>query len=434
MRKKTTRFILVSILLLSLAWAGCVTNPVTGRQEFSLMSPSQEISMGAQLYPLYTQAGNGLFTDEELQRYVSRIGKSLASVSHRPDLPYEFNVVNQSVPNAYALPGGKISITRGLLTMMDSEAQLAALLGHEISHVTARHSADSYTKQVMTSLIIGVGAAAIKSPGTRGLFTDLAGLTGNLALMKYSRDHEREADRLGMEYMVRAGYNPRGAEELMAVLMSAKEREPGALDTFFSSHPLTSERLETARVEAGRYPRALESGREEKERFSLQTGYLKSVEPAYGMADEGFELARENHPREARKRFQKAVDMAPEEALLHTYLAALDLSLKDFHRARPEAERALELYPDFFLGRMAAARVHFSLGKYPSSIGHAAKANGLVPDQPGVLFLMGRGYEEIGNIPEAARHFYRLLEVMSGKRTEQTQYAGSRLRQWGYIR
>jgi predicted Zn-dependent protease len=252
--------------------------------------------------------------------------------------------------------------------------------------------------------------------------------------MKYSRDHEREADQLGMDYMVRAGYNPRGLEELMSILVSTNDREPGALDVYFSSHPLSSERLETARSSIGSYPEALKAGLEERERFSRETRYLRSVEPAYEMADEGIELARENRPREARKKFQSAVDMAPNEALLHTYLAALDLSIEDYRQARRGAERALELYPDFFLARMAASRASFGLRDYNSSLSHAAKANELVPDQPGVLFITGRSYEEVGNIPRAARSFYRLLEVMGGRRTEQTQYAAHRLRQWGYIR
>src|SRR5512139_888933 len=143
--------------------AACAVNPVTRRSELSLMSESQEVQMGAESYPLYTQMSDGLFQDEALQAYVQSVGERLARGSHRPDLDYRFNVVNSSEINAYALPGGKISITRGLLSKMKNEAELAAVLGHEIGHVTARHAAAGYTRQVLAGVVTGLGAVVLQT-------------------------------------------------------------------------------------------------------------------------------------------------------------------------------------------------------------------------------------------------------------------------------
>ncbi|MDQ5873215.1 MAG: M48 family metalloprotease, partial [Acidobacteriota bacterium] len=148
-----------------LALSGCATNPVTGKSQVVLMSEQQELELGKAYYPITTQLSEGVLPHREVQNLVTRVGMSMARASERPNLPWEFNVVDSNEPNAYALPGGKLSITRGLISKMESEDQLASVLGHEIGHVTARHSVVSASRSQLLGLLLGVGGAVLQTQG-----------------------------------------------------------------------------------------------------------------------------------------------------------------------------------------------------------------------------------------------------------------------------
>ncbi len=192
---------------LSLALGACATNPVTGEKQLVLVSEEQELAIGAQQYAPSIQQSYGKAHDPALQAYVTRVGTGLAAVSHRPQMPWEFTVVNANYLNAFALPGGKICITRGLVSQMTNEDQLAGVLGHEIGHVTARHGAQGMTRQILVGGVIGLGSAVLAATETRGaeLIAQAAGIGAQLVLLRYSRDQERQSDELGMEYMARRG-------------------------------------------------------------------------------------------------------------------------------------------------------------------------------------------------------------------------------------
>ncbi|MGB0514181.1 MAG: M48 family metalloprotease, partial [Wenzhouxiangellaceae bacterium] len=235
-----TRITLLA-LMLSLA-GGCAVNPVTGERNLSLVDERWELNIGEQQYAPLRQAQGGDFTlDPGLVDYVQEVGQRLAAVSDR-DLPYEFHVINESVPNAWALPGGKISINRGLLTEMDSEAELAAVLGHEIVHSAARHGAQGQSRSILLqgAVLAGGIAAGVASDDQR--YTQaalLGGMVGaQLINQRYSRDAERESDLYGMRYMKRAGYNPRGAVELQETFVRLSEgRRQDMFSALFASHP-----------------------------------------------------------------------------------------------------------------------------------------------------------------------------------------------------
>ncbi|MEW8690339.1 MAG: M48 family metalloprotease, partial [Candidatus Thiodiazotropha endolucinida] len=198
------RLLIPVALSLSLI-TGCAVNPVTGKKELSLVSEAQEMEIGRKNYaPLRQSQGGDYTVDKKLTAYVSEVGQKLAAVSDRK-LPYEFKVLNNSVPNAWALPGGKISINRGLLTELGSEAELAAVLGHEITHAAAKHTANSMSRGMLIQ-----GAVMATVIGTQGKdYAQLAqlgaGLGGQLITQKYGRDAERESDYYGMNYMSKAG-------------------------------------------------------------------------------------------------------------------------------------------------------------------------------------------------------------------------------------
>ena len=238
---------LAALAVFGMVAAGCATNPVTGEQDLALISEGQEIAMGKANYPKYTQQMNGVpAQDPELQRYIATVGNRLAKTSHRPKVPWEFNVVNHSMVNAYALPGGKISITRGLITKMANEDELASVVGHEIGHVTARHSVQQLSRTMLVQLaMIGVGVA-LSDTNYAGLGMMGAALGGTLLLASYSRDQERQSDELGYIYMTKNSYNPYGQVRTFEIFKSLQKQEPGALETMFATHPLTTERIQTA--------------------------------------------------------------------------------------------------------------------------------------------------------------------------------------------
>lgn len=418
----------------TLGLAACAINPVTHRSELSLMSESQEAQAGQEAYPLYTQMSGGLFQDDTLQAYVQSVGERMARVSHRRNLSYQYNVVNSSEINAYALPGGKISITRGLLSHMQNEAQLAAVLGHETGHVAARHAAAGYTRQVLAGLLTAVGTAVLRSTNPQGgdLLEQGGALAANLVLMKYSRDQERQADELGMEYLVRAGYNPEGMVQTMKILMEDREREPSAVEAMFQSHPLTSERMATAREMAAREPASLRTEASlYVEAFQAATLALRRAAPAYAEMDEGRKLLAQNKNDEALRLLSEATSNAPNQALIWVYRAAAETRLGNKGAALASAEKAARLYPGLFQARFTAGVASFSLGKHSQSLEHLAAAEKLVPGQPQVAFVRGRDYEALGRRKEAARQYAQVVQALG--QGPLAEYSYRRLVEWGYV-
>jgi predicted Zn-dependent protease len=222
-----------TIAALALLLAGCATNPVTGHKQFSLVSPEKELQMGREAYPAVL-AEYGIYQDSTVQRYVNGVGQRLAHVSHLPNLEWHFTVIDDPAVNAFAMPGGYIYVTRGILAHLNSEAQLAGVLGHEIGHVTARHSAQQMSQQQIAG--IGLGVASIFSR-TAAQYGQLAQQAMGLMFLKYSRDHETEADALGVDYATKAGYDPAEIPATYAMLKRVSDRAGQRLPGYMSTHP-----------------------------------------------------------------------------------------------------------------------------------------------------------------------------------------------------
>jgi predicted Zn-dependent protease len=233
----------------------CAVNPVTGERNFVMMSEKDEIEVGKKADP-QVRAQYGPYDNAALQAYVQQIGEKLAAHSHRANLIYRFTVLDSDQVNAFALPGGYIYITRGILAYLNSEAELAAVLGHEIGHVTARHSVRQYSAATATGLVIGLigGGSAGQS---------VMNILGNAILSGYGRDHELESDRLGAEYLARSGYDPNAMIEVVSVLKNqeeaekkraeAEKREPRVYHGVFASHPSADKRLQEVVGEARKF-------------------------------------------------------------------------------------------------------------------------------------------------------------------------------------
>jgi predicted Zn-dependent protease len=244
--------LLIFLILLLLVSSGCAVNPVSGQQELVLLSEQDEIAMGRTSHQQVLKQ-YGVYDNKELQRYVQDIGDRLAEKSHRNNLVYRFTVLDSKDVNAFALPGGYIYITRGLMAYLNSEAELAAVLGHEIGHVTARHAVRQYSATQMAN--IGATLGAILIPGMNHSVTNqLVQAFGTALLRGYGREHELEADRLGAEYLARTDYSPQSMLDVIRVLKNQESfetqlaktegREPRVYHGLFSTHPDNDTRLQ----------------------------------------------------------------------------------------------------------------------------------------------------------------------------------------------
>ena len=239
------RRLCIFIIILTLITISCAVNPVTEKREFMLFSDQDEIEMGKQ--------GNeavlvqfGTYGNPSLQRYIDHVGQKIAQVCHRKDLPHHYTVVDSAVPNAFALPGGYVYITRGLLAHLNNEAQLASVLGHETGHIAARHGVKKYQKAIGAQLILVGIAVSTESQGL-ALGTNLL---LNAILQGYSRKDERQADELGALYMYQASYNPMEMPRFFSILERMEERSPNVIEQFFASHPPTPDRVEKTTIHA----------------------------------------------------------------------------------------------------------------------------------------------------------------------------------------
>ncbi len=280
---------LTALAALALATAGCATNPVTGQREFSLVTSAQEEQIGREGYQAVV-AEYGVYRDSALQAYVDTVGLKLARVSHLPRATWTFTVLDDPVVNAFAMPGGYIYVTRGILVHLNSEAQLAGVLGHEIGHVTARHSAQRITQQQLAGL--GLGVASIVSHGFQR-YSQAAETALGLMFLKYGRDDENQADELGVQYATAAGYDPREIPATYAMLKRVSDRAGQRLPTFLSTHPDPGSREERTRAlaqqaAAGKPGLAVRS----RDYLKRQDGVVFGVDPRQGY----FEENRYYHP------------------------------------------------------------------------------------------------------------------------------------------
>lgn len=243
-----------------LATTACASNPVTGRREVTLISEAEEIAIG-QRGDAEIRREMGVYNDSELQRYVSGIGERIAAVSHRPHLPWTFAVLDVPAVNAFALPGGYVYVTRGLLAHLGDESELAGVLGHEVGHVTARHASQQYTRSAGGS--IGVLLASIFVPGVAP-FSDLASAGLGTLFLKYGRDDELESDRLGVEYAAKAGWDPESVPRFLTTLSRLDDMSARGIPNWLSTHPDPGSRVvKAAPIAAGRSDAALDRNREE---------------------------------------------------------------------------------------------------------------------------------------------------------------------------
>ena len=394
------------LVLAQCFFPGCAVNPVTGKSElaFYSLNEQEEISLGRKAFPEAIQRMQGEYNDPRLKDYVTAVGMRLATVSHRPNLPYAFKIVNDSSPNAFAMPGGHIAITRGLLTALESEAQLAAVLGHELGHVTARHSVQNLQRGILLNM--GLQVLSYGSSGTSyGVLARQAGqVAGSILDSSYSREDEREADRLGIDYMVKAQYSPKGAVELQEFL-ARKSDEGGSpwLQGLFRTHPFSRERMRDNQY----YIDSKYSWAMNNEAYASGAGdFQRAMEPlrksreAYEDYDKGREKEQAKDLAGAIALYEQAVRKAPEQGLLHSALGMAYLKSNSPDQAKKSLSRAVQLEAEYH-------ESHFGLGylylqeNNPAVAGeHLQKSMKLMPTL-GSAFFLAESYEKTGELAKA---------------------------------
>ncbi len=352
--------ILFSLFLILLFLSGCATNPVTGKKDFILVSESTEINIGKQQYaPMRQSQGGDYVIDKVLTAYVSEVGQKLAAVSDRR-LPYEFKVLDNSVPNAWSLPGGKIVINRGLLTELNDEAELAAVLGHEIVHAAAKHGALAMSRGMLLQGAMLATVVASQGEDYARLAQMGAGLGAQLITTRNGRDAEREADFYGMEYMSRAGYDLQGAIDLQKTFVKLSEgRNENWLTGLFASHPPSRERVENnIKTAAGKRPGGIRA----KARFQAKTAHIISTKTAYKAYDKGRKALAAGKTEEARKLANQALAGEPREAHFYALLGDIELKRKKPESAKHYFDKALSLNNQFFYYHLQRGLINEQLG------------------------------------------------------------------------
>ncbi|MBN1787038.1 MAG: M48 family metalloprotease [Sedimentisphaerales bacterium] len=224
-----------SVMFLSLFCVGCSVNPVTGEEQFLIISPETEKEMGKEYSKEVEKELGESLQDVQLQNYVDSVGQKIARVCHSPEIGFSYKAIDHNSVNAFALPGGYIYVTTGMLKALNNESQLAAILGHETAHVTARHIA----QQITMDFLIGIGISVASSHASSSTMR-VADIVRQLEGMSFSRKHERQADTVGLDYLVKAGYSANGMVETMEILQKQSTYRP---IEFFSTHPSPENRI-----------------------------------------------------------------------------------------------------------------------------------------------------------------------------------------------
>ncbi len=396
--------IVLPAALVTIGIGGCVINPVTGDRELALVSADQEIAIGEQQYqPSQQMQGGEYALDPELTTYVAGVGQKLAAVSDR-QLPYEFVVLNSSVPNAWALPGGKIAVNRGLLTELGSEAELAAVLGHEIVHAAARHGALAMQRGLLLQGALLATQVAAQRNDYGSLTVGAASLGAQLLQLRNGREAELESDHYGMRYMAAAGYDPTAAITLQETFVRLSEQSGGSggrLATLFASHPPSEERVQKNRETAATLAAGGEVGRE---RYQAATARLREREPAYDAYDEGRAALADDRTAEAERSAQQALRLLPAEANIHALLGDIDLQERRYADAIRHYDDAISRNDNFFYYHLQKGLAHRQLRQWEQSRVALEASVNLLPTADAV-YALGTLAEQRGDRQTALEYY-----------------------------
>lgn len=402
----------IAFVLIALVATACGTNPVTGKREIQFVSETQEIKLGEQSYAPARQAeGGDMEVMPELTAYINEVGQKLAAISvqeSKRNLPYEFKVLNSSVPNAWAMPGGKIAVNRGLLTELKNEAELAAVLGHEIVHAAARHGAKAQERGTLLQGALAVGQIGAAVGGVdsniAGLAVGAAGVGAQMVQMKYGRDQELEADDYGIKYMKGAGYDPTGAitlQETFVRLSNEKGSKQGFFDRMFASHPPSIERVEKNKALAATLGIGGDLG---EKKYQTRLAALMKAKPAYDKADQAMAALQKKDYAAAKGLATEANKLLPMEGRFHQLLGEIEIEQKHYKEAVPYFEKAIQYSPNYFGSYLGGGVAQYQAGNKTKAQDWLKRSHDLLPTAPAAYYL-GNLAKDRGDMTTAIAHF-----------------------------
>jgi predicted Zn-dependent protease len=396
----------VLLAVLALAAAGCAINPVTGEQELMLVSETQEVQLGNELYPnaLWSgEGGGGEFRDPALKSYLSSVVVNIHRVSHRPNLPVDFAVQNTSVPNAWAIPG-HVVITRGLLAALDSEAEFVYVMGHEMGHVSARHSARQMTYSMLGQFLLAGAAVAMAGSEYSDAALTLGSAGAGLILLKFSRNDELEADRLGVQYMTRLGYDPRAAlsahrnlekvSDQYARSIGQSRQESSFFSELLSSHPRTSIRVEEIQNIINQTPRAAVSGDgTARQRFQGAVANIRRVNAVYvNYYDRAVRSLEKNNAGEALSFVRQAIAQDPGQAPFYALYGSILVKQNNLPEAERYFSKALSIDGNYQPALRGMGAIRYAGNRYSESVQYLQRSLKLFPQDPASNYFMGMNY------------------------------------------
>jgi beta-barrel assembly-enhancing protease len=414
------------------AVSGCAQSPVGGKSILVGMSEEQEKSIDQQLAPQQFSQDMGPVQDAQINNYLSSVGQRLDKHTHRPQMPYSYRALNANYVNAYTFPGGAMGLTRGIMVNLNNEAELAALLGHELGHVNARHAAQRQGQAMVAQIAVAGANIAASSSEWGGLVAIGSQLGASALLSSYSRDNEREADALGQEYMVRAGYPASGMVGLHQLLVDQQKEAPGMLQTMFSTHPMNVERRDTARQLAeSRYANTLnrDLGRQ---RFMDSTASLRRLKPTIEACQQGETAMAGKKYNQAETAFSSALAKTPRDYPANLLMAQCLQAQDKSREALRYAEAAKGIYPQEAQAHKLAGVLALGLRDPAAAYASLDRYDRLLPGDTGISFLKGVSLEGMGKREDAARLYAGYLR--NNKQGKAAEYAYSRLKGWGYVK
>jgi len=398
-QKRFTPLLIVAVALLATA---CAKNPVTGKNQFMLQGEDWDRQVGQQQYaPLRQMQGGDYVVDKSVEAYVRSVGNRVAKASGR-NLPYEFNVINSSVPNAWALPSGKISINRGLLVELNNEAELAAVLGHEVVHAAARHGASQQSKGVGLQGLVVLATVAGQRKGVGELAQMSSMIGAQLISSRYGRGAELESDLYGMQYMSKAGYDPQGAVQLQQTFVRLSEgRKTDFISGMFASHPPSQQRVLANIKTASQLPKGGDLG---ADRYKRAMARMRKATPAYKKFDDAQKSLQAGNKNQALSLINQAIRIEPNEALFHAKLGELELDKNNPRGAKRHLDRAISLNGELFLPYVLRGTMYEKSRNYRAAKVDFARSLKLLPTAQAHLG-MGKIEQNAKRLEPAKRHY-----------------------------
>jgi beta-barrel assembly-enhancing protease len=427
-------FLKISALASAGLLAGCAVNPITGEKQLMLVSEDWEINVDKQNSPHQFSSDYGTLQDESLNQYIRQVGTAMVPNTHRPKMPYSFNGVNATYINAYAFPGGSIAFTRGILLSLESEAALSAVMGHELGHVNARHTAQQMSKGTLVQAAVGgIGAYASTKGETYGKLASQLGMFGSGALLaSYSRDNEREADHLGMTYMVKSGYGTEGCIELMTMLNSLNKGNSSAVSLLFATHPMSQERYDTAVKLANSEFSGAKGKPLHRERYMDNTAGLRKLKLAIQHFQQAEELMAKEAYDKAESSFQQGLKLAPSDYAGLVMMAKCQYVQKKYDKALTFSEQAKQAYPKEAQANHLSGLTKMQLKKFDQAAEEFSSYEKKLPGNANTMFYRGYAYEGMSNRQKATEDYTKYLQQVT--EGDQAQHAYQSLVQWGVIK